>query len=203
MGQIRKPVTGRTRDAVLFLDRCTLWLSNRWLGLFNTLAGLYMGLPVMAPILVWLGLSGLAEVIYLIYSYLCHQLPQRSFFIVGNQVAFCQRDVSIYGSIFIAGLAYATTGRRWRPLPWWGVALMILPALTDGSIQLFGSYESTWHVRVLTGALVGVGAVWFLYPRFERVFAGVHWQVTTQLQNAALRDQGLLQRTTDAQDETD
>lgn len=203
MGQIRKPVTGRTRDAVLFLDRCTLWLSKHWLGLFNTLAGLYVGLPVMAPILVWLGLSGLAEVIYFIYSYLCHQLPQRSFFIVGNQVAFCQRDVSIYGSIFIAGLAYATTGRRWRPLPWWGAALMILPALTDGSIQLSGPYESTWYARVITGTLVGVGTVWFLYPRFERAFGEVRRQVTTQLQNAALRDQGLLQRTTDAQDETD
>jgi uncharacterized membrane protein len=192
VGRTRKPVAGRTRDVVLFLDRCTLWLSVHWLGLFNTLAGLYVGLPVVAPGLDWLGLSGMAEMIYSVYGYLCHQLPQRSFFVVGNQVAICQRDVSIYGSIFIAGLAYAVTGRRWRPLPWWGLALMILPTLTDGSIQLFGSYESTWYVRVLTGALVGVATVWFLYPRFERVFAGVHRQVTKQLQRAALRDQGLL-----------
>jgi uncharacterized membrane protein len=192
VGRTRKPVAGRARDVVLFLDRCTLWLSVHWLGLFNTLAGLYVGLPVMAPVLDWLGLSGLAEMIYSVYSYLCHQLPQRSFFVVGHQVAICQRDVSIYGSIFIAGLAYAVTGRRWRPLPWWGLALTILPTLTDGSVQLFGSYESTWYVRVLTGALVGVGTVWFLYPRFERVFVGVNRQVTKQIQRAVLRDQGLL-----------
>ena len=192
MGRTRKPVAGRTREVVLFLDRCTSWLSDHWLGLFNALAGLYVGFPVMAPILDWLGLSGLAEIIYVVYSYLCHQLPQRSFFVVGHQVAICQRDVSIYGSIFIAGLAYAVTGRRWRPLPWWGLALMILPTLADGSVQLFGSYESTWYVRVLTGGLVGVGAVWFLYPRFERVFAGVNRQVTKQIQRAGLRDQGLL-----------
>jgi uncharacterized membrane protein len=132
-----------------------------------------------------------ADGIYLIYSHLCHQQPQRSFFVLGSQIAFCQRDVAIYLSVFLAGLTYATSGRRWRPLSWLGIALMVLPAVIDGSAQLLTAYESTWYMRVTTGTLTGVGVVWFLYPRLQRAFGEVKHQVTQQLERAAQRDRNL------------
>jgi len=187
-----KPLTGRTRAVVLFLDRCIVWLSRHWLGLFNTLAGLYVALPLLAPVLVWLNLSLPAEVIYSVYHYLCHQLPERSFFILGNQMAFCERDTALYGAIWLAGLAYGASGRRWRPLSWWGLGLLALPVVVDGSAQWFFPYESNWYLRVSTGILAGIGAIWFLYPRCEGVFKALGRDAAAQIQRAALRDQGLL-----------
>jgi uncharacterized membrane protein len=183
-----KPVTGRTRAVILFLDRGILWLSQHWLGLVNALAGLYVGLPVLAPVLMWLNLAAPARGIFFVYQYLCHQLPERSFFIFGNQIAFCQRDTAIYGSLFVAGLFYAASRWRWKPLKWWVFGLMLVPMVVDGSLQLLTPYESTWHLRVLTGVLTGAGGVWFLYPRLESAFNEIRREATDKLHRAALRD---------------
>ena len=149
-------------------------------------------LPLLAPVLVWLNLVLPAEAIYSVYHYACHQLPERSFFILGSQMAFCERDTAIYATVFLAGLAYGVSGRRWRPLSWWGLALFALPVAVDGLAQWFLPYESNWYLRVITGVLTGVGATWFLYPRCERAFEAVGRDAAAQLRRAALRDQGLM-----------
>jgi uncharacterized membrane protein len=46
---------------------------------------LWVGLPWLAPILMRMGWEGPARAIYFIYSFQCHQLPQRSFFLFGAQ----------------------------------------------------------------------------------------------------------------------
>lgn len=180
----RKPVRGRARAVVIFLDRAIVWLSRHWLLLFNVLAGIYAGLPLLAPVLAASGAVGPARAIYFIYSYLCHQQPARSFFVFGYQMAFCQRDTAIYGAVFLAGLCYALSGRAWRPLSWWGAALLVLPAVIDGSLQLFLPYESNWPLRLVTGVLAGVAAVWFLYPRFHRTFVQFGRLAAIQLERA-------------------
>jgi uncharacterized membrane protein len=50
--------------------------------------GLYAGLPLLAPIFMKLGWTGPAKAIYLVYSALCHQLPERSFFLFGHQFTY-------------------------------------------------------------------------------------------------------------------
>lgn len=47
--------------------------------------GLWVALPWFAPVLMYLGLEAPAQAIYTIYSFQCHQLPQRSFFLFGEQ----------------------------------------------------------------------------------------------------------------------
>lgn len=86
---------------------------------------------------------------------------------LGYQVAFCQRDTAIYLSILVTGILYAVTGRRWRPLPWWGLVLCTVPIALDGLSQLPGWRESVPALRVLTGAIFGVGVVLFAYPRLN------------------------------------
>ena len=57
---------------------------------------------------------------------------------VGFQVAYCQRDVAIYTTIFLAGLAF-TLVRRWlKPLPFKFFLLFCVPIAVDGFTQLFG-----------------------------------------------------------------
>ncbi len=185
------PMIGRRRPAVLALDRNILWLSRHWCACVNSFAGLYMGLPLIAPILMALRLAAPAGWIYSLYQYFCHQLPERSFFIFGQQMAYCERDTAIYTGAFVLGLIYAVTRRRWRALPWWGFFLLALPIILDGSLQLATPYESTWALRTVTGLLATLGAVWFLYPRFDAAMDRVALAAELQIRRSALRDEAL------------
>jgi len=73
---------------VALANRFVFWLSKHWLAVFNTMAFLYVGLPVLAPILMHLGAERAGSLIYTVYSPLCHQLPQRSWFLFGRKWAY-------------------------------------------------------------------------------------------------------------------
>ncbi|HEX2978797.1 MAG TPA: glutaredoxin family protein, partial [Anaerolineaceae bacterium] len=66
-------------------DRFSYWLSAHYMVLFNLVALLYVGLPMLAPVFMKVGATMPARVIYGIYSPLCHQLAFRSFFLFGEQ----------------------------------------------------------------------------------------------------------------------
>ena len=70
------------------IDRAMYRFSRRWLLYFNLIVGLYVGLPVLAPILMNAGAAGPARVIYTMYSPMCHQMASRSFFLFGEQIAY-------------------------------------------------------------------------------------------------------------------
>jgi uncharacterized membrane protein len=77
-------VTGRRRDLVIAADRFIFWLTHHWLGLFNSVMALYVGLPFLAPALMRLDAPGPAGVIYRVYHAMCHQLGFRSWFLFGQ-----------------------------------------------------------------------------------------------------------------------
>jgi uncharacterized membrane protein len=84
----KTPVTGKQRSLVIGIDRSVYWLSKHWLAVFNTIAIIYVGLPILAPVLMNAGLDTPARIIYRVYSPLCHQMTQRSFFLFGDQYAY-------------------------------------------------------------------------------------------------------------------
>jgi uncharacterized membrane protein len=84
----RRPLTGWQRDVVLFLDRQIYRLAGRWLAVFNVLIALYILPPVLAPILMANGSPQVGKLIYAVYRPACHQLPERSFFLLGPQVTY-------------------------------------------------------------------------------------------------------------------
>ena len=73
------------RTLAILVNRWTYGLSRHWLFAINVLLGLYVGLPWLAPVFMKLGWTVAGQVIYLIYSTQCHQLPERSFFLFGAQ----------------------------------------------------------------------------------------------------------------------
>jgi len=75
--------SARARSTAAWANRLVHWFSRHWLFVISLLFGLYVGLPWLAPIFMKLGWTGAGNVIYLIYSTQCHQLPQRSFFLFG------------------------------------------------------------------------------------------------------------------------
>ena len=95
---------------------------------------------------------------------------------LGYKVALCQRDVAIYGSIFIFGLLFSLTKRKIPTLPlvaW--IVLGMVPIGLDGVSQIISQLpwdilpvrESTPLLRTITGALFGFSTAWFSYPVIE------------------------------------
>lgn len=98
-GEQRPPITGRRRTLVLFIDRQIIKLAQYWLAAFNLLIGIYLFLPILAPVLMASGAPGLGRLIYLVYAPACHQLPQRSFFLGGPQANYTLDELCSLGEI--------------------------------------------------------------------------------------------------------
>lgn len=152
------------------------WFENHWLLTFNAGWGIFVTLPWLAPLAMAAGLTWLGNAIYFIYSFFCHQLPERSWFLFGPQfsytqaqiaetwgrplasisnelvrrqfigtmelgwkVAWSDRMVSMYTSIFLFGLIYAwlrERGLTLKGIPWWVLGLLIVPMGLDGTTHL-------------------------------------------------------------------
>lgn len=129
----------------------------------------------------------------------------------GYKVAFCQRDVAIYGGILVAGLIFGLVRDRVKPLTFWQYVLLgIVPMGLDGVSQLlanppfdelgygaftligqlsqgvFGIRESTPMLRTLTGFLFGVANAWLAYPYIEESMQETREKVEKQLGKAGL-----------------
>lgn len=118
---------------------------------------------------------------------------------VGFKVALCQRDLAIYGGMFLYGFAFAVSGRKFRQVPWYlWLLLGVIPIGIDGLSQfpsLIGNLpawlpirESTPLIRTLTGLLFGSLTAGYLYPLIEemmqetRAFLSSKKQVISQAQ---------------------
>lgn len=209
----KQPVTGRTRDLVVFADKAIFQFAKHWLAVINLFWGVYVGLPLLAPVFMDAGWTTPAQVIYTIYRPACHQRPERSYFYGGSQVvysadelesagvdvhplsrhignetvgwkvAFCERDVAIYGAMFVTGLVYGLIRSRlgkWK-MRFRTFLIFLVPMGIDGVLQLFGLYESNWLLRTLTGAIFGIGAVLFAYPYLEEGFGDVRKTISSKL----------------------
>jgi uncharacterized membrane protein len=79
--------------------RLNLWLLSackHWLRGVLVFLGLYATLPFVAPTLMKLGLEGPANILYTMYSPMCHQFAFRSVFLYGEQ-AFYPREIAYTG----------------------------------------------------------------------------------------------------------
>ena len=163
------------------LDTAVQWVGHHWLLLVNTGAVLYAGLPWLSPLAKAANHPLLGELLFRLYTPLCHQLPARSFFCYGHQVAFCHRCAAMYTAIALAGLLFALA-RRWvRPTSLRIAGLLLLPILLDGGSHLLNDVFGlglrgggdaigtlNFWLRMITGALVGVAAFVAIFPRLER-----------------------------------
>ncbi len=128
-----------------------------------------------APILLKLKLETPAKIIYLIYSFFCHQIHYRSLHIFDHQYAWCTRDTFIWFGLLFAGLFV----RRYKVkgIKWYQVVLFVIPIALDGGIQLIATtigmnnenafYVSTNLSRMVTGGILGVGLGLWIFPALQ------------------------------------
>lgn len=84
----KKPVSGWQRNLVIAMDKLIYKFSRHWIWFFNAFAFIYVGLPILAPVLMNAGATTPARLIYAAYGPMCHQMASRSFFLFGEQSAY-------------------------------------------------------------------------------------------------------------------
>ncbi len=133
---------------------------------FNLVWLVVVVLIFLTPYLAHLG-SPVAKFLYLLFKPTCHQRPDRSFFLWGHKMAVCARCTGIYTSLLFWGTIFGIllALKKVKPLPLWGLALLLLPTAIDGGTQLIDLRESTNLLRLITGHLTGLAIVWYVYPR--------------------------------------
>ena len=129
-------------------------------------AMLVMTLIVGAPLALANDHPAIGLTIYRGFSKVCHQLPERSFFIAGHPFAVCARCTGLYSGFTVALLAYPLIGSLKRttapPRKW--LFLAALPLAVDFSLTFFGIWANTHSSRLLTGALLGSVAAFYVMP---------------------------------------
>jgi len=132
----------------------------------SLIALLIVGLIIGAPVLQAYGQQQLASTIYKAFSFVCHQIPERSFHIASHQFAVCSRCTGLYAGFALAALAYPfarslkrtdAPGRIW-------LILAAVPLLIDFALGYFSIWQNTHLSRFLTGALLSSVAVFYVMP---------------------------------------
>lgn len=149
------------------------WLRRHWLLLLNLLLEAFVGVALLVPVLYAMGAVSVARRIFLAYHVACDQIPSHSYYFFGYQLALCQRNLAIYGSLLAGTLAFRYARHWLPPLDWRLWLLTLLPMALDGGTQLFGWRESNWELRALTGVIFGLGVCWFVLPYLEGTVDGV------------------------------
>ncbi len=129
-------------------------LSAHWLVAINLFFFMYVGLPFAAPILLANDHSQIANAIYSMYRFVCHQMPSHSYFIFGEQMAICERCTAIYLSMAVGGLIYAMLRQRVKALPFKWYILFLVPIAVDGGTAMF----SVW-LEYFPSVIYGLWAV--------------------------------------------
>ena len=132
---------------------------------------LWVGLIVGAPVLAASGATGASVPIYKFFSYICHQLPARSFFLDGHQLAVCSRCFGVYLGLLLGFLGYPL----WRPideiepLPRFWLFLSLIPIGVDWSLGFFGIWENTFASRFITGLIIGLACATYMVPALVEI----------------------------------
>jgi uncharacterized membrane protein len=69
------------------------WIAHQWFALFLVIYGLWVWSPWLAPVFMHIGWDAAGRTIYFIYSFFCHQLPERSFFLFGQKPMFSLPEI--------------------------------------------------------------------------------------------------------------
>lgn len=126
----------------------------------------WVSLILIAPLAKSSGFAGLSSPLYRFFSFICHQIPERSFHIHDEQFGVCSRCFGVYLGLFL-GFAIYPVWRRIddvEPLPRFWLFLSMIPICIDWSLTIFGIWENTHLSRVITGLILGLACATYIVP---------------------------------------
>lgn len=198
-------------------------MQHNWIVWFGVVYGLFIALPFLAPVFMNVGWKTAGDGLYFFYSFLCHQLPERSYFLFGTKftyslpeiqsawqnnisdpmmlrmfvgnpqmgwkVAWSDRMVSMYSSIWVFGLLWYPLRRHLPRLPFWGLVLFLLPMALDGTSHLISDFAgidqgfreaNLWLVLLTHNALPStfyIGNAWGSFNSIMRLLTGISFGI--------------------------
>ena len=102
--------------------------------------------------------------IYLFFSKICHQIPERSFFIFGKQLAVCSRCAGLYFGFLLGTILYPIIFKlniNWIPSRKY-LLLALIPITIDIAIRTLNIAENTFASRLITGLILGTMTAIFI-----------------------------------------
>ena len=136
-----------------------------WLASALAIASITL-LIIVAPLAAATGYQHLANSIYRGFAAVCHQLPERSYFIAGHKLAVCSRCTGLYAGFVLTLLLYPLLrplrSIEWPPPVW--LVLAAVPMAIDFGLTFLGIWENTHTSRLLTGLLLGGVSVLYVMP---------------------------------------
>ncbi|MCG3209722.1 MAG: hypothetical protein FOGNACKC_03349 [Anaerolineae bacterium] len=143
---------GKNTPSKVWSQRINYWVEHHWLLAFNVIWGAIVTLPVLAPALMAAGLTLPARMVYTMYSFLCHQLPERSWFLFGPQISYTQEQIAAAWGVTVADISHEMIRRQFIGTPelGWKIAWSDRMVAMYGSILLFGLLYALlrqWRIR--------------------------------------------------------
>ena len=126
---------------------------------------------VATPLLAANGSAGAAAPFYKFFSYLCHQLPDRSFHLLEHQFAVCSRCFGVYFGL-LAGFATYPLIRgvdNIDPLPRIWLFASMIPIGIDWSLGVFGIWDNNHASRFISGLILGFACAVYIVPALVEI----------------------------------
>ena len=112
------------------------------------------------------GLTAIASPLYTFFGFICHQMPDRSFHVLGEKFGVCSRCFGVYFGLVFGFLIYPF----WRriddiePISRIWLFLSLVPIGVDWLLGVTGIWANTFTSRFLTGLLLGAACATFIVP---------------------------------------
>lgn len=121
---------------------------------------------LLAPAAAANSLESVSNPIYSFFSYLCHQIPERSFHIESHAFAVCSRCFGVYFGLLAGFIIYPFFFKleNTEPLPRVWLFLSLVPVSIDWLLGVFGIWENTYLSRFSTAMILGVACAIFVIP---------------------------------------
>ncbi len=121
---------------------------------------------LLAPFAAANNLQSVSNPIYSFFSYLCHQMPERSFHLESHAFAVCARCFGVYFGLLAGFAAYPFFFKleNTEPLPRFWLFLSLVPISIDFLLGVFGIWENTHWSRFITGMILGIACAVFIIP---------------------------------------
>jgi uncharacterized membrane protein len=134
----------------------------------SLVASVFGGLLALAWVAPLLDDGNGTGILYLLFSSVCHQRPERCFHVDGLPVGICVRCTGIYAGVMIGSLAFAFITVPNRTITK-ALLLSLVAIAADVALEGLGLYHNFFPSRLVTGFCFG-GCVGFFSVKAVQEF---------------------------------
>jgi uncharacterized membrane protein len=117
--------------------------------------GLFCAMILAAPILLSRSFDRAASVLYFTFSIFCHQIPDRSYSLLGYSLPVCHRCLGIYLGLWLGSLIENRFAHRSPQARREWIFAACAPMLFDAILSYSGLWRGSGNLRFLTGLWFG------------------------------------------------